>query len=163
MPTNLEPSPSVPSPPEWDHVDDGAHIVQFYEADSFLLAAVARYLGASLNAGDAGVVIATKPHREVLEAELRRAGVDLDTAHEQGRYVAFDAAETLSRFLIETSPDELLFADVVGGLIGQAAAKAKHGRVRAFGEMVALLWAERKAEVALRVEELWNHLPRKLP
>ena len=163
MSTNIDPSAFAPAPIEWDHVDDGAHLVQFYESDAFLVDTVARFLGASLRAGDAGVVIATRMHREVLEEELRQAGVDLDTAREQGRYIAVDAAETLSRFLIETSPDELLFADVVGGLLGQAAAKAEHGRVRAFGEMVALLWAERKPDVAIRVEELWNDLARKLP
>jgi len=74
-----------------------------------------------------------------------------------GQYIALDADETLSKFMVDGRPDERRFAEVIGSLIGRAANDG--GRpVRAFGEMVALLWAEGRHEAAIRLEELWNDL-----
>ena len=43
----------------------------------------------------------------------------------------------------------------------KAAAKGAQPRVAAFGEMVALLWADGKGEAAIRLEQLWNDLAQK--
>jgi hypothetical protein len=45
---------------------------------------------------------------------------------------------------------------VVGGVIAQAG--GRYPRVRAFGEMVALLWTEGNEDAALQLEKLWNDL-----
>ncbi len=52
-------------------------------------------------------------------------------------------------------PDPQRFADVVGGMLARLGGGR---RVRAFGEMVALLWAEGNGRGAVRLEELWNEL-----
>ena len=132
------------------------HLAQFYGDDAFLVDAVTRFIGAGLGAGEAGVVIATRPHREAVEERLRARGVDVAIAREQGRYLTLDAAETLSQVLIDGWPDAELFETVVGDVIARAA--GGHPRVHAFGEMVALLWAEGKREATIRLEELWNAL-----
>jgi PAS domain S-box-containing protein len=73
--------------------------------------------------------------------------------------VALDAADTLSKFMRDGSPDPRAFANVVGGVFDRARAVAGVGpRVAAFGEMVALLWAEGKPEAAIQLEQLWNDL-----
>ena len=41
-------------------------------------------------------------------------------------------------------------------MVAQAAQNGR--RVRAFGEMVALLWSEGNQAAAIRLEELWNEL-----
>jgi PAS domain S-box-containing protein len=145
-----------------DIVDDRGHVVQFYEDDGFLIDTMSRFAGGGLGAGDAVVVIATRRHREQLERQLRARGLDLATARDAGRYVPLDAAETLSQFMVGGQPDETLFDDVVGGVIARAA-NGKDSRVLAFGEMVALLWADGKREAAIRLEELWNELAKRLP
>ena len=38
-------------------IDQHAHLVQFYEQDTFLLEEITRFIGAGLGAGDAAVVI----------------------------------------------------------------------------------------------------------
>lgn len=43
------------------------HFVQFYEQDDFLLAEVSSFLRAGLQAGHAGVVIATPQHLDGLQ------------------------------------------------------------------------------------------------
>ncbi len=81
---------------------------------------------------------------------------------EQGRFIALDARQTLDTFMVDGSPSEQRFSDVVGGIIARAAASARgeRPRVAIFGEMVALLWADGKAEAAIRLEQYWNNLAR---
>src|SRR5262245_38121156 len=119
----------------------GAHRVHLYEDDDHLARSVARFVGGGLGAGDAVVVIATSAHRSELEERLRAHGLDIAAARARRRYVPLDAAEVLSAISIGGEPDAGRFADVVGGVIRDAAVG---GRVRAFGEMVALLWTDGK-------------------
>jgi PAS domain S-box-containing protein len=118
---------------------------------------VSGFIGAGLAAGQAGIVIATEAHRAGFEAKLLAGqAAAAERPLEAGRYIALDAAETLSRFMIDGWPDEGRFAAVIGSVIRQAAPDGR--RVRAFGEMVSLLWAEGRHEAAIRLEELWNDL-----
>jgi hypothetical protein len=80
----------------------------------------------------------------------------------EGRFLSFDAAETLTRFMADGSPDPRLFAEVVGNLIAQLASteSGETRRVVVFGETVALLWADGQFEAAIRLEQLWNELAR---
>ena len=137
-----------------------AHTVQFYGEDAFLLDELSRFIGTALGAGDAAVVIATKAHRDGLAQRLKVRGLDAARATEQGRYVSMDAAETLGKFMRDGWPDAALFTEVLGGVLGQAAAAAggKDSPIAAFGEMVALLWTQGNAEAAVRLEQLWNDL-----
>lgn len=137
-----------------------AHVVQFYGEDIFLLDELSRFIGTALRAGDAAVVIATKAHREGLAQRLKSRGFDAATATEQGRYVPLDAAETLAKIMLDGWPDAALFADVIGSVMLRAimAVEGKNPRISAFGEMVALLWAQGNTEAAVRLEQLWNNL-----
>jgi len=141
----------------WD-MSTGDHFVQFYDADTFLLDAVAEFIGAALRADDSGIVIATEAHRQGLDQRLEAAGLHLGLLRSRGRYVALDAAETLARFMTADLPDPERFAEVIGGVIAQAAEQGR--RVHAFGEMVALLAAAGNHRATIRLEELWNELGR---
>jgi len=153
---------SAAPPAHWaDHIQP-AHVVQFYGDDGFLLDELSRFIGTALGAGDAAVVIATGQHRDGLARRLQMCGLDTAWAVAQGRYVELDAAETLSKILLDGWPDAVLFKEVVGVLVEGVAARTggELRHVAAFGEMVALLWAEGKPEAAIRLEELWNDLAR---
>jgi signal transduction histidine kinase len=138
----------------WAETGERDHFVQFYESDEFLIDSLSGYVLEGLETGDACVVVATGARREGLDARLRASGLDTDAARASGRLVTLDAAETLSRFMSDGSPDERRFEKVVGGVLTRATEVGR--RVRAFGEMVALLWAEGKTDAALRLEGLWN-------
>ena len=140
----------------WSEMSDTEHFVQFYEADAFLLDSLSGYVGTALNTGDAAIVIATQARREGLEARLQQKGLDVAAAAASGKYVSLDAAETLSKFMVDGLPEPGRFTEAVGNLI--VSATDGRTRVRAFGEMVALLWAEGNYAAALRLEELWNNL-----
>jgi signal transduction histidine kinase len=137
-------------------VAETEHVVQFYEQDAFLLDEVAAYLGAALREGGACIVIATPEHRSGIAQRLRASGADLAGAGRDGRFVMLDAAETLARIMANGAPDRTRFVEVVGELVGRAARDGR--RVRAFGEMVALLVDEGNPAAAVRLERLWNDL-----
>jgi signal transduction histidine kinase len=144
----------------WGDPGHHPHTVQFYGEDTFLLDELSRFIGTSLIAGDASIVIATQAHRDGLALRLLARGLDTSKAFERGRYMVLDAAETLAKFMRDGSPDPALFTQVVGSLLGraQAAAGGKTAQITAFGEMVAVLWAGGNAEAAIRLEQLWNDL-----
>jgi PAS domain S-box-containing protein len=145
----------------WTHAKSGDHFVQFYEQDDFLLQSVGTFIGAGLGAGEGAIVLATEPHRVLLDARLAMQGIDVPAMKARGQFVSLDAANTLSQFMVNGSPDEDRFNDVVGSIIAQTA-EGRPG-LRAFGEMVALLWADGKKEAVVRLEELWNNLGKTQP
>ena len=58
--------------------------------------------------------------------------------------------------MVKQWPDDNLFSDFVTDLIERARAKGR--RVRAFGEMVALLWARGDEAATIRLEYLWHQI-----
>jgi signal transduction histidine kinase/BarA-like signal transduction histidine kinase len=138
--------------------NDG-HLVQYYEEEGFLYDRVTDFMSDGLRATDSAILIATRAHRDGVELRLRGRGVDLNQLTAGGRYHALDARDTLSRFMIGDSPDPQLFAKTIGPVIRTA--RGHDRRVLAFGEMVALLWAEGNRDAAVRLEELWNDLARR--
>src|SRR5438105_9597638 len=109
-------SASVP-PPDWNDLERCGHVVQFYADDSFLLEGLSRFIGSALGAGDAGIVIATKAHRDELNRRLEALGLDTAKSVAQGRFVSLDAEHILSKFMVEGWPDEEKFSEVIGGVI----------------------------------------------
>jgi anti-sigma regulatory factor (Ser/Thr protein kinase) len=136
------------------------HVVQFYEADDDLIAGVGGYLIAALEAGEVAVVVATETHRRALDRHLQTMGLDVETAWSLGKYVELDAAGTLARFMVDGRPDPQLFDEVLGATLRDLAATGRP--VRAFGEMVALLWDGGEVNAAIELEQLWNDLGREV-
>jgi len=141
------------------HERDG-HVVQLYTDDGFLIDVLSRFVGGALAVGDGALVVATKSHRVALEKRLPAHGLDAAKAILQGRFVVLDATETLSKFMVNGSVDDQRFNDIIGGVLTQvrSAVDGKERRIAVFGELVALLWAEGKPQMAIRVEQLWNDL-----
>lgn len=136
-----------------------AHLVQSYEDDELLVAAVATFLADGIRAGDSLVVIATEPHREAFRSRLESAGIDVASVRDSGRLTLLDAHETLSSFMRDGAPDRELFEHSVGGIVsGLAANLSGTARLRAYGEMADVLWGAEQRKAALHLEELWNDL-----
>ena len=165
--TNLLPIDGASSAPraQWADHQHAAHVVQFYGEDRFLLDELSRFIGNALGAGKSAVVIATEQHRNGLNQRLQNWGLDTARAVAQGRYLSLDASDTLTKIMHDGSPDPTRFAEVVGGAIAtvRAAAHGDPGPVAAFGEMVALLWADGKFDAAIRLEQLWNEFAKNHP
>jgi anti-sigma regulatory factor (Ser/Thr protein kinase) len=134
----------------------GEHVVQFYDHQDDLAGAVGEYLSAAVAAREIAIVIATEEHRHAFEAEMADAGVDTAEARRDGSVIWLDAAETLEQFVHDGQVNPGRFREVVGSLVHDA---AKTGRgIRAYGEMVALLWEAGHVLGAIELEKLWNDL-----
>src|ERR1700732_4546422 len=123
----------------WGEIAPCEHIAQFLEHEGVLLDTLTGFIGGGLKAGESTIVVATAEHLEALEERLVAFGVDIPLARSADQYIALLAEEALARFMVKQWPDDELFAHLVTELINRARAKGR--RVRAFGEMVALLWA----------------------
>ncbi|MDX6679811.1 MAG: hypothetical protein QOE31_3863, partial [Solirubrobacteraceae bacterium] len=132
------------------------HQVEFYESEAFLVDTVCGFLVPALLAGDAAIVVATATHRHAFERALEEAGIDVEAAVREDRYLAFDARAVLARFMVAGAPDAGLFATAVGEVMD----RASHGgrAMSVYGEMVALLWDDGDRASALALEDLWNDL-----
>ncbi|HWU89316.1 MAG TPA: PAS domain S-box protein [Kofleriaceae bacterium] len=135
-----------------------SHFVQFYETDAFLCDAVAEYLILGLRAGEPCAVIATEAHRDGLAQQLRARGLDVARAEADHRLVMLDARRTLDACMEGDHPHPERFREVVGGVLASISSATSAQRIRAFGEMVDLLWRDGRSEDALKLEELWNDL-----
>jgi MEDS: MEthanogen/methylotroph, DcmR Sensory domain/Histidine kinase-like ATPase domain len=131
------------------------HAVLFYESDAELAGAVVPYLAEGARE-DALVVIAEDSHRRDFEAGLEAEGVDLERARAAGTFVSLDAEATLAAFIRDGEMDAEAFEEVVGGVLREAAKRASG--IRAYGEMVALLWGAGNVVGAIELERLWNDL-----
>ena len=140
----------------WAEMGDTEHFVQFYEADGFLLNSLSGFIGRAIHADDGALVVATEAHRNGLDELLQANGLDVTTAKARGQYRSLDAAETLSKFMVDGVPEPGRFNEFMGGVI--ASVTDGRPRISAFGEMVALLWAEGNHAAAIQLEELWNDL-----
>jgi hypothetical protein len=132
------------------------HSVYFYEDDTFLIDNVADFARKGLEQQETVIIVATEQHRGDLKAKLTDEVVGLwgPTRH---NYVTLDASATLALFMQNGWPDERLFLQVIGRIIESAAGST---RVRIYGEMVAVLWAEGNILAAIHLERLWNKLGR---
>ena len=135
---------------------DGGHVVQFYGHEEELADRVAGYLLGALQHDGAAVVIATAAHRRAFEGRLTRAGVDLAAAARAGTYRTLDAGDTVRALTTGGQLDRGAFDRVIGGLIADAGQGERP--VRAYGEMVALLWDAGLVNDAVQLEEMWGSL-----
>jgi hypothetical protein len=140
----------------WHRTKEYQHFVQFYDDDAALMESVAGFFGAGLRSRAACIAIATSEHRLHLGARLRARGFEMDEAVRTGQYIALDAATVLEALMAGDEPDPARFDEIVEPVI--AAAELRHPHVLAFGEMVALLSADKKHSAAVALEKFWNQL-----
>jgi DNA-binding NarL/FixJ family response regulator len=135
------------------------HEVHCYSNDSLFLDGFTHFIGTALKAGRSAVFIGTVSHRTAILERLHAESQENRTAIREGRYVALDAAEFLSNFMVNDMPDAGWFLRVVSPLVATpSGVEGAKSRVAACGECAPLLWAEGKADAAIRLEELWNEI-----
>jgi hypothetical protein len=140
----------------WGEIAPCEHLVQIYQDDGAFLDSLEGFVAGGLLAGDAVVVIATPSHLASLDDRLVKRGVDTAAAESIEQYITLDAEETLSKFIVDGWPDDDGFRRLVIDILQRA--KKGGRRVRAFGEMVAVLWAQGNNGATVRLEHLWHKL-----
>ena len=134
-----------------------SHIVQFYEGQDHLFDSVTAFLAAGIAADEPCLVIALPEHVAGLAARLNAAGHALTGLQSSGQVTLLDARTTLERFMVGGMPDRQRFRAVLGALLQQLAGGPGRN-VRAYGEMVDVLWRDGNPAAAVYLEELWEEL-----
>src|SRR5688572_12229685 len=134
------------------------HAVQFYGTETSLFETVACFLAEGLVSRQPAIVIATPGHRVGILEQLSARLIDCAKALREGDLVILDAEETLDLFMAGDRPDFELFEKNVGRLIEQSLNGRKRVVIRAYGEMVDLLWKQGRTEAAIQLEMFWNKL-----
>ena len=143
---------------EWDRLGPREHRVQFYDTDDFLVDAIVSYVKAGLAANETVLVIATAEHWQSAKAKLAAGSDAVARAEAAEQLIARDAAAMLELFMVGETPDASRFQATVGEIVRTCRKTGR--RLRAFGEMVALLWDSGNRAGAVALEELWNQLLR---
>ncbi len=139
----------------WAEIAPREHLVQVYPDEHLFLESLERFVVGGLRKGESVIVIATSEHRKTLEERLEAYGT-LASARRENHYISLDAAETLSRFMVDGWPDATRFRQLIDELLLRAGANER--RIRAFGEMVALMWAQGHNGATVRLEHLWHEV-----
>jgi anti-sigma regulatory factor (Ser/Thr protein kinase) len=132
------------------------HVVNIYGAETDLIEDVCRFLADGLAADEAVVVIATEAHEAAFAHGIGQRGVDYAAACRAGRYRYLAADAALANFTVDNTLSRDRFVETIGGVIAEAASGGH--RVRAYGEMVAVLWDSGDVAAAVELEEMWNEL-----
>jgi len=134
------------------------HVVQFYETDDYVCEVVARFIAEGLRAGHSVITIVTPEHHKTISAFLRTLGFLPEVAVLAGQLVVRDARSTLATFMGDGRADPHRFTQNIGGLLDEVRTRRPGTAIRAFGEMVDLLWRDGNPNAATNLERLWNQL-----
>lgn len=143
----------------WAEIAPCEHLVQFYAGDGEFMDALEGFAAGGFAAGESVVLIVTPEHLLGIEQRLRERGLDVDGAKARDEFIALDAEKTLAQFIVDGWPEDESFHGVVTEILHRARADGRP--VRAFGEMVAVLWAQGYCGATVRLEYLWQNLCRK--
>lgn len=136
----------------------GTHLLQFYSPDSRQLARnVSKYFTDGFDAGCTAMLLATKEHQDAILAELKEHEWSPDALQREGLLHIFDAEQTLHRIVVDGWPDPERFETIVVRAVRDAATRMQSAGVRAFGELVGLLWEGKQFPAAIRLEQMWNN------
>jgi signal transduction histidine kinase len=139
------------------------HVVQFYENEAAHVGAVVEFLRHGLLEGESAVVLAGREHSRIYLERLSGNGLSPESLRCEGRLVVLEAEEMLALLLAEGAPDFDRFFHLLGSVLDEALAVAPSGRVRVYGELVALLAQDGNFSAALALERLWNSLGQSRP
>lgn len=134
------------------------HAVRFYENKASLCRLVAEFLCEGLAIGQPALIIGTPEHRAAIADELRARDFDVERLETAGDLLMLDARTVLATFMVDGTPDGDLFYARTTRSIERLCRGRQDCTIRAYGEMVDLLWKDGESTAAVQLEMLWNRL-----
>jgi hypothetical protein len=134
------------------------HGVSFYRDDASLCGLVTDFFREGLRHDSPLLMIGTPAHRYDVIARLGDAGIDVDHLQHKGDLRLLDAQATLALFMRDGLPDAAEFSNTLVPIMKELCGNRKGCTIRAFGEMVDVLWRSGLPAAAVRLEVLWNQL-----
>jgi hypothetical protein len=138
----------------WGEIAPCEHVLQVYDTDKEFFDLLEGFATSGFKSNECVIVIATDAHLKSLEERLWGCGLNLIELKQKGLFMPLNAEDTLSQFMVDGWPDEKLFTETISQMLKKA--RANGFEVRAFGEMVAILWAQGNSGATVHLEHLWN-------
>jgi CheY-like chemotaxis protein len=136
------------------------HMVHFHEGDHWFIDKLVAFLGEGITRNEAVLAVATRETRDGLREALASEGFDVATLEAAGKLTLLDAGDTLGTLQDGGTFPPDRFERLVGANLDRLAQRVPTRRVRAYGEMVDLLWQTGDVAGAIHLESLWNELRR---
>ena len=134
------------------------HAVRFYEDAQSLARMVATFVAEGFIESLPAIVIATPEHGDAIIDKLNAMSFDLDHLKREQDLIVLDARETLASFMVNGMPSADKFEAAMLPVIDKACRGRQDCVIRAYGEMVDVLWKDAMEAAAVRLEMLWNQL-----
>jgi hypothetical protein len=134
------------------------HAVRFYDSRESLCRMVAEFLGEGFVSAQPALIIATPEHRAGILGELRTRHFDVDRMQAAGDLLVLDADTVLASFMVDGTADPDLFQAAAASALDTLRRGRPDFTIRAYGEMVDVLWKTGEEVAAIRLEMLWNKL-----
>lgn len=138
---------------------DGHSVVLYGSDEARLVDHVMLFLCENLANECPVLIVATPEHRSAFLTAFRAAGVDTDAAIARGHLVCLDAVATLEKLLTDGRIDWRAFDRHVGEFVRNLRMR---GPLCVYGEIVGILWALGRHEMAIDLEVHWNRLLRRV-
>jgi hypothetical protein len=138
------------------HPDERDHLAHLTRDEAFRIEAIAEFLAAGLALGEAALAIVERRRREPLVAALRRKG-----AHPVRALRILDAEEVLASLTSGGRPSWPAFEATCGAAV--SGLRLQYPGVRAYGELVDMLWQRGERSAAVELEKYWNDYLRLRP
>jgi len=130
------------------------HGVRFYSDDGDLCRSVAAFFSEGFLLGHPALAIASAAHCAGIEACLSARGFHVPTLVRTGQLCLLDAESRLAEILVNGTIDEQRFRRLLAPMLDRAGEAGS--QLRAYGEIVDILWKRTQPALALRLEALWN-------
>lgn len=134
----------------------GSHLLKICRDEAMQAEAVAYFIRGGLLNHELVIIIARTSLRNAIISHLNVMEVNVQFFKNQGQLKFLDAEFLLSRIVINDSLEEHVIQELI--IRPVQIAHLKYGKIRAFGEMVDILWKRRQCERALQLEKLWDDL-----
>jgi hypothetical protein len=131
----------------------GDHLAFTYREEASVVENAGLFLVAGLRNGEDARILATPPHLEGIRSYLDRLGVDAARLRRAGRLQELDASAIAEDLLSRPSdPSVEEFRSWILAVLGPEIDRP----LRVYGEVVGLLVAGGKPDLALALEKAWN-------
>ena len=137
----------------------GNYTVQICLTENSKVDLVTRFIKEGLLNGEAIIIIAKPALRKALKLKIDELNFDGHPLQEQNQIRFFDAEFLLSYLTFDGVLEESAFKENIA--IPLINPQSSYKKVRAFGEMVDILWKKNQHDLAIQLEGLWESVTSK--
>lgn len=132
------------------------HICEFYSSAEARIKSLCNFIVPGIIKDEAVVVVATFENLLMLKNTLILYAIDVDEVVNSGQLVLLNAHKTLEKFIRNDHIDYMLFFNLMTQMLDEL--QEKFVGIRAYGEMVDVLYETKSLDLTLELEQLWSGL-----